>query len=192
MLEFFYSITIFPLEFIMQLVLQKVYLLTGSYGKSLIAVSAVVSIGVLPFYHVAEKWQDAERTVQRKMKAKIDEFKSVLSGYELHASLHTLYRQHNYHPIYAARTSVGILIQIPFFLAAYQLLSHYDALNNISFWFVRDLGKADGLIQTHAKENFLASSQSLIISSLIASGFNKVWSMILEILSNTDKTAPLE
>ena len=147
-LEFFYLITIYPLELIMKCVLHIVYTSTGSGGKALIAVSVVVSIGVLPLYHVAKKWQDAERRVQRKMKAKIDEFKSVLSGYELHACLHTLYRQHNYRPIYAIRTSFGILIQIPFFLAAYHLLSHYEAFNHMPSLFVKDLGKPAGLIHT--------------------------------------------
>ncbi len=148
MFEFLYAITILPLEIIMEFVLETVNGGSDSYGVALIAVSAVVSIGVLPLYHIAEKWQDAERLVQQKMKSKIDEFKSVLKGYELHACLNTLYRQNSYHPIYAVRTSIGILIQIPFFLAAYQLLSLYEPLNGVSFWFISDLGSPDQLIKT--------------------------------------------
>ena len=38
------------------------------------------------------------------------------------------------------------MIQIPFFLAAYYMLSHYTGLQGISFWFIQDLSLADQTI----------------------------------------------
>ena len=40
----------------------------------------------------------------------------------------------------------ALLIQIPFFIAAYKLLSGLPMLNNASFWFLKDLGKPDELL----------------------------------------------
>ncbi len=147
-MDLLYTMIIFPLEFIIEWTLEWAFSISDSYGFSLVVVSALVSIGGLPLYHIAEKWQDAERAIQKKMKYKIDEFKSVLKGYELHACLNTLYRQNGYHPIYAVRTSFGILIQIPFFFAAYHLLSNYEVLNGISFLLMDDLGAPDQMLST--------------------------------------------
>jgi YidC/Oxa1 family membrane protein insertase len=100
----------------------------------------------LPLYIVAEKWQQMEREVIRRLKPKIDRIKAVYRGDERYMILSAYYRQNHYHPLYALRSSFGILIQIPFFMAAYTFLSHLDALKNTSFFFIRDLGAPDGLL----------------------------------------------
>ncbi|MCQ2981827.1 MAG: YidC/Oxa1 family membrane protein insertase, partial [Treponemataceae bacterium] len=48
-----------------------------------------------------------------------------------------------YHPLMALRSSFGLLIQIPFFMAAYNYLSNLEELRGLSFWFIRDLGNPD-------------------------------------------------
>jgi hypothetical protein len=59
--------------------------------------------------------------------------------------LSTYYRQNHYHPIYALRSTFGLLIQIPFFIAAYSYLSTLEALKGASFLFIHDLGAPDRL-----------------------------------------------
>jgi YidC/Oxa1 family membrane protein insertase len=92
---------------------------------------------------MAEKWQDTERKIVKKLKPKITKIKAVFRGDEQYMILSTLYRQNHYHPVYALRSSFGILIQIPFFLAAYSFLSHLEALKGVSFLFIRDLSEPD-------------------------------------------------
>ncbi len=146
-MQLLYTIFILPLESLMKLVLDAVLSSAGSPVLSLIAVSLVVSLGSLPLYHLAEQWQDNERDIQKKLRHKLSEFKSVFKGAELNAYIHTLYRQNNYHPIYAVRTSFGFLIQIPFFFAAYHLLSNYEAFNGVSAFIFKDLNEPDALIK---------------------------------------------
>jgi hypothetical protein len=43
------------------------------------------------------------------------------------------------------RSTFGLLIQIPFFIAAYSYLSHNEALKGASFLFISDLSRPDGL-----------------------------------------------
>lgn len=45
------------------------------------------------------------------------------------------------------RSSIGIAVQLPFFIAAYHLLSHYPHLKGSSFLFIHDLGSADSLLK---------------------------------------------
>lgn len=145
MLEFLYAILIAPIEYGMQWVFEKVVDVTGSYGWAIILLSFVVTIVVAPLYHLAETWQNAERLATQKVAAKADEIKAVFKGQERFMMLRTLYRQNQYHPIMAVRTSFGFLIQIPFFFAAFKFLGNYAALEGQSFLIFDNLAKPDAL-----------------------------------------------
>jgi YidC/Oxa1 family membrane protein insertase len=79
------------------------------------------------------------------MKPKIDKIKAVFRGDERYLILSTYYKQNHYHPVYALRGVFGLLIQIPFFIAAYRYLSHLEILSGTPFFFIRDLGNPDAL-----------------------------------------------
>jgi YidC/Oxa1 family membrane protein insertase len=146
--DILYTIIIFPIVQIIEFVFvffEKVFKETG---LSIIGVSAAVSVLCLPLYSVAERWQQIERDTQKKLKPKIDKIKAVFKGDEQYMILSTYYRQNHYHPIYAMRSTFGLLIQIPFFIAAYSFLVHLDDLKNESFFFISDLGVPDGIIST--------------------------------------------
>jgi YidC/Oxa1 family membrane protein insertase len=113
---------------------------------ALFGVSAAVSVLTLPLYFIAEKYQEKERDILKLLKPKIDKIKAVFSGDEQYLILSTYYKQNNYHPIYAMRSTAGLLIQIPFFIAAYSYLSHLEQLQGASFLFIRNLGAPDGIL----------------------------------------------
>jgi YidC/Oxa1 family membrane protein insertase len=115
-------------------------------GLSIIGVSLAVTFICLPLYIVAEKWQKTERDTIKRLKPKVDKIKAVFKGDEQYMILSTYYRQNHYHPLYSLRGSTSILIQVPFFIAAYTFLSHLEALKVSSFYFIRDLGAPDGLL----------------------------------------------
>lgn len=117
-----------------------------NHGISLIILSIVVNIILFPFYHLADKIEKKEKNAQLQMKPKLDEFKSVYKGYELYLYTNNVYRLNDYHPAYALRGLVSLLIQIPFFMGAYAFLSHYTGFEGVSFLFLSDLSKPDGLL----------------------------------------------
>jgi YidC/Oxa1 family membrane protein insertase len=128
----------------------------NNYGISLILLSVIVSTILLPFYHFAEKLQQKERLIQQRMKPKIDEFKSVYKGYELYLYINNVYRLNNYHPAYALRGLLSLMIQIPFFIGAYAFLANYEGLVEVSFLFLSDLAAPDKIISLgFIKINFL-------------------------------------
>ncbi|MDR0506256.1 MAG: YidC/Oxa1 family membrane protein insertase [Dysgonamonadaceae bacterium] len=115
-------------------------------GVSIMCVSGAISVLCLPLYMVAENWQEVERKIQKRLAPKITKIKAVFKGDEQYMILSTYYRQNHYHPVYAMRSTFGLLIQIPFFIAAYSYLAHLDALQGSRFLFIRDLGKPDALL----------------------------------------------
>ena len=140
-----YLIFIYPIELLIELVFQLSYKLWDNCGISLAAVSLAVSFLSLPLYIIAERWQQKERDIQKAFKPEIDEIKAVFKGDERYMILSTFYRQNHYHPVMALRSSISLMIQVPFFIAAYVFLSNLELLKGQSLWFIKDLGAPDQL-----------------------------------------------
>jgi YidC/Oxa1 family membrane protein insertase len=149
-LEILYTIIIYPIVLFIEFVFVFSWKVFKDTGLSVVVLSIVVSLICLPIYIVAEKWQQLERDIQKKLKPKIDKIKAVFKGDEQYMILSAYYRQNHYHPVYAMRSTFGLLIQIPFFIAAYKFLSHLEVLNGVPFLFIHDLSAPDGLVSIAA------------------------------------------
>ncbi|HSE59009.1 MAG TPA: YidC/Oxa1 family membrane protein insertase [Nitrospiraceae bacterium] len=145
-MDVLYHLLILPIERAMEVILSWFHAATGSYGCSIFLLSLLINASLLPLFHLAERWQEAERRVQQILKPKLKEFRQAFSGAERHAMVQTLYRQMGYRPIYAMRSSIGLFLQLPFWIAAYQLLSRYEPLQGASFLILEDLGEPDRLL----------------------------------------------
>jgi len=141
-----YMVFIYPLEFLMQSILEFSYAITDNYGWAIIILSIVVNIILLPLYYMAERWKFKDQIIQSKMKIEISNIKRHYKGQERHFYIQTIYRRYAYHPLSSVKASVGFLIQIPFFFAAFHLLSNFEPLNGVVFGILKDLGAADHLL----------------------------------------------
>ncbi|MBQ7747095.1 MAG: YidC/Oxa1 family membrane protein insertase [Spirochaetia bacterium] len=170
-----YLIFIYPIELLIELVFQFSYWRWENCGISLAAVSLAVSFLSLPLYIIAERWQQKERDIQKAFKPEIDEIKAVFKGDERYMILSTFYRQNHYHPIMALRSSISLMIQVPFFIAAYVFLSNLEMLRGQSLWFIRDLGAPDQLFSIGSFQvNVLPIAMTIInivASAVYVNGF---------------------
>ena len=145
--DILYNITIYPIEFIIEILF---YLFNNvfrsSYGVSLFFLSLCINFLSLPLYNVAESWQAKERAIQDKMKPMIDNIKSVYKGDQRYLLIRACQRINGYKTIYAFRGTLGLLIQIPFFMAAYNFVHSLSGLSGVPFLFIKDLSKPDALI----------------------------------------------
>ena len=171
-----FTVIIYPILQIFEFVFvffQKVFKETG---LSVLGISAAISLLTLPLYTVAEKWQQTERDIQRKLKPGIKKIKTAFSGDEQYMILSTYYRQNHYHPIYALRSSFGLLIQVPFFIAAYSFLTNLDSLKGTSFTFISDMSIPDSFlkIRNHYFNllPFLMTIINIVASALYTKGFS--------------------
>jgi YidC/Oxa1 family membrane protein insertase len=148
MTQYLYNIIIFPLVQIFELSFLFIYRIFKNPGLALCGVSFAVTLLTLPLYFKAEYWQSLERGIQKKLKPKIDTIRAVFKGDERYMILSAFYRQNHWHPVYALRSSFGLLIQIPFFIAAYIYISNLGILNGCPFFIIKDLGATDALFST--------------------------------------------
>lgn len=145
MLDFLYLIVIYPLVQLIEFSFMLFYSVFKKTGISVIGVSLAVSMLCLPLYIVAEHWQQVQRDIEKKLDPGIKRIKSAFKGDEQYMILSTFYRQNHYHPLMALRSSFGLLIQIPFFIAAYSFLSELPIIKGQSFLFIKDMGSQDAM-----------------------------------------------
>jgi len=146
MINILYTLIIFPIEQVIEICFFYGRSWFGSLGGAIIGVSVVVSTFVLPVYLMAERQQQKQRELEKSLKDGVDLIKSTFRGDERFMLLSTYYRQNNYHPVFALRNSLDLLIQIPFFIAAYHFLHNLQILKGASFLFITDLGSPDKLL----------------------------------------------
>ena len=167
-----YDIILLPITQVIEIAYRVFFQLFKNTGVAVIGVSLAVTLLCLPLYMVSEGWEATERKIQEKMRPGIDRIKKAFSGDERYMILSTFYQQNHYHPIMTLRSSFGILIQIPFFLAAYHTLSSLSDLQGSPFLFVRDMGKPDALFSVGSfTVNVLPVAMTLIncVSGIIYS-----------------------
>lgn len=140
------TLLIGPLKLIFEFIFQYAYTFLGNPALAIIVLSLLMNILVLPLYKRADAMQEEARDIENKLHKGVAHIKKSFSGDEKMMILQTYYRQNNYKPTDALKGSVSLLLEIPFFMAAYQFLSNLGALNGASFGPIKDLGAPDGLL----------------------------------------------
>lgn len=160
MVSFLYNILIYPIELVLEFVFSVVYGFRHNAGLSIIGVSIVMNLLLLPLYNRAEQIAAKERSRQKEMQPWVDHIRSSFKGDERFLILSAYYRKQDYHPLYALKSSISLMLQVPFFIAAYHFLSHLSLLNGIGFLWIRNLGEPDQLI--FMPETYLNLSSGMI------------------------------
>ena len=158
-----YNMFIGPLELFFEVVFTLAFRLVHNQGLSIICLSLAMNFLVLPLYAQADKMQAKQRDIEVKLQPGVKHIKKMFKGDEQYMILSTFYKQNHYHPLMALRSSFGLLIQVPFFIAAYNFLSNLESLNGRSFYFIRDMGRPDSFFSIHGfSVNLLPIAMTLI------------------------------
>ncbi len=141
-----YNLIIGPLELLFEVVFSLANRVIDHPGISIIFLSLAVNFLVLPLYKQADAMQAEERDTEAKLKPWVTHIKKTFKGDERFMMLQTYYRQNHYKPTNALKGSMSLLLEIPFFMAAYNFLSKLQVLNGVSFGPIRDLGAPDEML----------------------------------------------
>ncbi|MBR5057444.1 MAG: membrane protein insertase YidC, partial [Clostridiales bacterium] len=144
--QLLYQLLIFPLEIVIEAVYGFSFIIFRSYGWAIFPLSLAVNLLLLPFYKRADAIQREESDRQKEMAPFLTHIKKTFHGDERYMMIQAFYRENNYKPIYALRSSLPLLLQIPFFIAAYHFLSNLSPLSGYRFLCFSDLGAPDKLL----------------------------------------------
>ena len=145
-LSVLYQLIFMPLQIIFEVIYYLAFRLIGNPGITIVALSFVVNLLVLPLYNRADAIQEAERDIEAKLRKGVEHIKKTFKGDEQLMMLQTYYRQNGYSPMDSIKGSISLFLEIPFFVAAYQFLSHLEILNGATLGPIKDLGAPDGLL----------------------------------------------
>ncbi len=172
--SFLYLFFIYPIEIFIETVFSLAMKVFNNPGISIIFVSLFVQLLVLPLYKRADALQEADRKKQQEMKKWVDHIKRTFKKDERFMMLSEYYRQNAYEPVMALRGSLPLLLQIPFFIAAYRYLSSLELLKGTSFFVIRDLGSPDALFTL----NLMGKPVSINILPILMTVINLISSAV--------------
>lgn len=141
-----YKLLIGPLELFFEVVFSIAYHILNHPGLSIIFLSLAMNFLVLPLYRRADALQAEQRDVEMKLQPWVTHIKKTFKGDERFMMLQTYYRQNHYKPTDALKGSISLLLEIPFFIAAYRFLSGLQLLQGVPFGPIHDLGAPDALL----------------------------------------------
>ena len=135
-----------PLQLLFEVIYMVADRMIDNPGLSIVVLSLVMNLLVLPLYKRADAMQEEERDMEMRLRDGVAHIKKTFSGDEKMMILQTYYRQNNYKPTYVLRGAISLFLEIPFFIAAYRFLSGLNLLNGVSFGPIADLGSPDGML----------------------------------------------
>ena len=141
-----YRLLIGPLELMFEVIFAIADRLVGNHGIAIIFLSLAINFLVLPLYRRADALQREQRDKAARMQAGVAHIKKTFQGNERFLMLQTFYRQHDYKQTDVFKGSISLLLQVPFFTAAYRFLSGLQLLRGTAFGPIRDMGAPDGLL----------------------------------------------
>ena len=144
-LDLIYSLIITPIEMVLEILYSMINAVFHFPLLAIIGLSIAVNIIILPLYKKSDAMQEEERERQKQMKPWLDHIKKAFKGDERYYMQRTYYSQVHYKPIYALRGSLSLLLQIPFFIAAFHFISHLN-LPASRLLFIEDITRPDGAL----------------------------------------------
>ena len=135
-----------PIMLLFEAIYQSAVWIAGDRVTALILVSIALNIMLLPLYHRADAVREENLIREKEMKPGLDHIRKVFRGDERFMMIQAYYRLCHYKPINSMRNTIPLLLQVPFFIAAYRVLSGISVYNGMSFGPIKDLGAPDGLL----------------------------------------------
>ncbi len=143
-----YQLLFGPLELFFEVVYGVAFhIVDGNAGAAVIPLSLCFNFLLLPLYNRADAIQKAEREREQLMFPGVDHINRVFNGDERYMMLQAYYRLHSYKPVYALRSSLPLLLEIPFFVAAFHFLSNLADFHDTPFGPLTNLAAPDGLLK---------------------------------------------
>ena len=141
-----YNLLIGPLELFFEVLFCVVNRVIDHPGLSIIFLSLAMNFLVLPLYKMSDAMQEEEAATEARLKPTVTHIKKTFKGDERFMILQMYYRENHYKPSDALKGSVSLLLEIPFFMAAYNFLSGLPVLHRASLGPIADLSAPDAML----------------------------------------------
>jgi YidC/Oxa1 family membrane protein insertase len=134
----------------------------GHPGVAIIALAVSVKLLLLPLAAVADRLQERVNATQARVQPGLDAINAAHRGEERTRRTLALYRELGVHPLYTLQSLAGFLIQIPVFIAVFDMLAEDIDLYRAPFLWIPDLSRPDALAALPACVPFFGCALNLL------------------------------
>jgi YidC/Oxa1 family membrane protein insertase len=117
--------------------------LTGSWGMAIILVAVLVRLATYPVARRVLVEQKRFNEMQERLKPALAEIKNNYKGGEQAERIIDLYKEHKVNPAAGIKPLLIVLLQLPVFIALFQILRQAPELRGVSFLWLADLSQPD-------------------------------------------------
>jgi YidC/Oxa1 family membrane protein insertase len=134
------------LSFGLQWILDRWQDLVGYAGLAILLLSLTVKLLMAPLIMIAERWQADVNRIKSRLEPELAAIRREFRGEEAHNRTLAVYRRHGVSHFYTFKSLAGFMIQIPVFIAAFDMLGENFRLAGAGFLWIADLAAPDRLL----------------------------------------------
>jgi len=157
------------LSFALLWMLEVIHELISSWGLAIIILAVFVRLLMYPLAQRTLKSQQEFMAVQKAMQPELVEIKRNYKGGEQSERILQLYEQHSVSPLAGLKPLLMVLIQIPIFVALFNVLGQVFELRDASFLWIDTLAEPDRLFALGFEIPLLGSYFNLLPVLMAAS-----------------------
>ncbi|MEX1993656.1 MAG: membrane protein insertase YidC [Steroidobacteraceae bacterium] len=150
------------LSFGLQWILDRWQDLVGVAWLAILLLSLTVKLLMAPLIMVAERWQADVNRTRSLLEPELAAIRREFRGEEAHNRTLAVYRQHGVSHFYTFRSLAGFMIQIPVFIAAFDMLGENFRLGGEGFLWIADLSAPDRFMALPAVLPFFGGHLNLL------------------------------
>jgi len=159
----------------LQWLLNGLTAITGSTGAGIVALAVSVKILLMPVAGFAERVQEQVNATQARLEPQIAVIRASHRGEERTRRTLTLYREEGVHPLYTLKSLAGLLIQVPVFIAVFDMLAENFSLDGVPFLWIRDLSRPDAVARLPVCVRFFGCDLNLLPFLMAGVSLLVVW-----------------
>lgn len=119
--------------------------ITGNWGVAIVLVAILVRLATYPLARHALIAQKRFNEINDRLQPALRDIKSRFKGGEQSERILALYRQHHVSPMAGMKPLLIVMLQLPIFVALFQILEYAPDLHGASFLWIKDLSEPDRL-----------------------------------------------
>jgi len=129
-----------------------------------------------PLSNIADRLQDQVHAIDARLAPTLASIKKNYKGAEQSEKILAMYKDENVHPLYSLKSLMGVLLVIPVFIGAFNMLAENIYLSGESFLWIEDLSRADSFLQLPFSMPFFGGYLNLL--PFIMTGFSVIASKL--------------
>ncbi|GMR15152.1 MAG: hypothetical protein BMS9Abin30_0773 [Gammaproteobacteria bacterium] len=126
--------------------LSGIVMVVPQWGLAIMVLSVLVSVLMLPLSKIADRLQDQVHEIEARIIPILSTIKKNYKGAEQSEKILAMYKDQGVHPLYSLKSLLGVLVVIPVFIGAFDMLAENIHLSGESFLWIADLSQPDAFV----------------------------------------------